>query len=159
MATPKTVTKVIKNSGGQVEFTSDCDQAQYFIHELTRAALRDVGKFLKSEFRSSYYSHFKRRTGTAGKATSVKVWSSKNTKYPRLEIGLKQGKQDGFYAYFQEFGTKTGNVPRLGLLQHAAKDNISTIIEIESKYLSGLNGEAASLKSQVNEGEYNDDGE
>lgn len=151
MSAPKSVVKINKKG---VRYVSEVDAAEYYIFELTRAALRDVGKYLRTEFRTAYYSHFKRRTGDAGKVTSVNVLSGKNTKYPRLQIGLKTGKVDGFYAYFQEFGTS--KTPRLGLLQSVAKDNIAQILEIESKYLSGLSGEAAALAAQIDENEYNE---
>lgn len=152
MSAPKSVVKISKEG---VTYTSDIDAAEYYLFELTRAALRDVGKFLRNEFKRSFYSHFKKHTGKAGKVTSVKVWSAKNTKYPRLQIGLKTGKVDGFYAYFQEFGTS--KTPRLGLLSNAAKDNIAQIVEIESKYLSGLSGEAAALAAMIDEADYDED--
>ena len=127
------------------------DACKYYIFELTRAALRDVAKFVKREFKEKFYQNFNKISGDAGRATSAKVWSSANTKSPRVEIGLKTGRVDGFYAYFQEFGTSTG-IPALGLLQHAVEDNVDTIIEIESKYLSGLEGEAEALIES--EGDY-----
>jgi len=148
MPTPKSVTK-IKSDG--VEYVSNVDACEYYIFELTRAALRDVAKFVKREFKEKFYQNFNKISGDAGRATSAKVWSSANTKSPRVEIGLKTGKVDGFYAYFQEFGTSTG-IPALGLLQHAVEDNVDTIIEIESKYLSGLEGEAEALIES--EGDY-----
>ena len=73
-----------------------------------------------------------------------------------MEIGLKKGKVDGFYAFFQEFGTS--KTPKLGLLTDTVESNISTIVEIESKYLSGLEDEAKAL-SMINEKDYEDDGE
>ena len=148
MPTPKSVTK-IKSDG--VEYVSNVDACKYYIFELTRAALRDVAKFVKREFKEKFYQNFNKISGDAGRATSAKVWSSANTKSPRVEIGLKTGRVDGFYAYFQEFGTSTG-IPALGLLQHAVEDNVDTIIEIESKYLSGLEGEAEALIES--EGDY-----
>ena len=148
MPTPKSVTK-IKSDG--VEYVSNVDACEYYIFELTRAALRDVAKFVKREFKEKFYQNFNKISGDAGRATSAKVWSSANTKSPKVEIGLKTGKVDGFYAYFQEFGTSTG-IPALGLLQHAVEDNVDTIIEIESKYLSGLEGEAEALIES--EGDY-----
>ena len=153
MSTPKSVVKVKK---GNVEYTSNVDAAQYYIFELSRAALRDVGKFVKAKFKESFYDHFDRETGNAGKATSYTVLSNKSTKYPRVEIGLKKSQLKGVYGYEQEFGTS--NVPRLGLLQSAVEDNIAKIIEIESKYLSGLEDEATAL-SMVSEGDYEDNGE
>lgn len=141
MPAPKSVVK-IKSDG--VEYVSNVDACEYYIFELTRAALRDVAKFVKRRFREEFYRNFNKISGDAGRATSAKVWSSANTKSPRVEIGLKTGKVDGFYAYFQEFGTSTG-IPALGILQHTVEDNVDTIIRIESQYLSGLEGEAESL--------------
>lgn len=151
MGAPKSVTKIKAKKGDyEVEYTSDVDAASYYIHELSRAAMRDVGKFLTKAFRVSYYAHYKRRTGDAGKATKYKVYASAKTEQPRVEVGLKKGPVPGFYAYFQEFGTSTG-IPQLGLLTHAAEDNVATIVEIESKYLSALSDEAERLAAQVNE--------
>ena len=102
-----------------------------------------------------YYSNFKKHTGDAGKAVNYYVIANANTTAPRVQVGLKTGKVDGFYAYFQEFGTS--KTKRLGLLQNTVKENIDTIVDIESKYLSGLSGEAESLALQINEKAYEDD--
>ena len=153
MSVPKSVTKINKNG---VTYTSNVDAAQYYIFELNRAALRDVAKFVKRTFRDAYYSHFDKETGKAGRATTSAVLSNKDTKYPRVEIGLKKSTVQGVYAYEQEFGPST--TPRLGLLTHAVEDNIPKIIEIESKYLSALNDEAQAL-ALVDEREHIDDGE
>lgn len=151
MSVPKSVVKINKNG---VQYTSSVDKCSYCIHELTRAALRDVGKFIAKTFRQNYYSHFKRHTGNAGKATKYQVFSSATTTAPRVQIGLKTGKVDGFYGYFQEFGTSKAR--RLGLLQKSAQDNVAEIIKIESQYLSGLEDEAKAL-ALINESEYEGD--
>lgn len=152
MSTPKSVVKISKNG---VVYESSVDKCQYYLFELTRAALRDVGKFVIKKFREMYYASFHRHTGDGGKATRYKVISGKNTKYPRVEIGLPhsgKGKEvKGFYSYFQEFGTS--NTPKLGLLTRAVEDNISEIVKIESQYLSALEDEAAAL-SMINEEDY-----
>lgn len=153
MAVPKSVVKINKKG---IQYTSSVDKCQYFIHELTRAALRDVGKFIARKFRESFYSHFKRTTGDAGKATKYVVFSNAKTTAPRVQIGLKTGKVDGFYAYFQEFGSS--KTKRLGLLQKVAKENIDEIIKIESQYLSGLEDEARAL-ALISEQEYEGDGD
>ena len=156
MGAPKSVTKIkTKNGKSSVEFTDFTDQANYYLFELTRAALRDVGKYVKKEFQNNYYQHFKKHTGEGGKATNFKVLSSKSTQYPRVQIGLKSGKTDGFYAYFQEFGSS--RTPRLGLLQKTVKNNVAQIVQIESQYLSGLSDEAERLNSQIDEGDYEED--
>ena len=82
--------------------------------------------------------------------------SGAKTTSPRVQIGLKTGQVDGFYAYFQEFGTSTG-IPRLGLLTHAVQDNVAEIVKIESTYLSGLSDEAAQLEALINENDYEGD--
>lgn len=153
MSAPKSVTKINKNG---VTYTSNVDAAQYYIHELSRAALRDVGKFVRTKWREVYYTYFTRHTGDAGKAVNYNVIASKSTTAPRVQVGLKSGKVDGFYAYFQEFGTS--KTPKLGLLSATVEDNIAKIVEIESKYLSALEDEAQAL-SLTDESEYTDDGE
>ena len=153
MSVPKSVVKVNKKG---VTYTSNVDAANYYIFELSRAALRDVAKFVKRTFKDSYYSNFTKDTGNAGRATSSAVLSNKDTKYPRVEIGLKKSTIKGVYAYEQEFGTST--IPRLGLLTHSVEDNIPKIIEIESKYLSALESEAKAL-AMIDESEHIDDGE
>lgn len=137
MPTPKSVVKFSKNG---VEYTSEVDKCEYFIFELTRAALRDVSKYVRKKFKESYYTHFKKHSGNAGRAASAKVWSSANTQYPRVDIGLKTGKVAGFYAYFQELGSS--NTKRLGLLQKAVEDNVDEIRKIESQYLSAIENES-----------------
>lgn len=151
MPAPKSVTKLkVKDGKVDITYESNLDAAQYYLFELNRAALRDVGKFVTKLFRTAYYQHFKKRTGNAGKATKYKVWAGAKTTAPRVQIGLKTGQVDGFYAYFQEFGTSTG-IPRLGLLTHAVEDNVAEIVKIESQYLSGLSDEAARLDALINE--------
>lgn len=159
MPTPKSQVKILaKNGKTEVSYESNLDAAQYYIYELNRAALRDVGKFVSKLFKNNFYQHFKKHTGDAGKATKYKVISGQKTQFPRVQIGLKTGQVDGFYAYFQEFGTSNG-IPRLGLLTHAVQDNVNEIIKIESQYLSGLSDEASKLESLINENDYDGDAE
>lgn len=119
---------------------------QYTIRELTRAALRDVGKFICKKFRDSYYSNFKRRKGRIGKFTQY--WVKYKQKEPELQVGLKPF---AFYGGFQEMGSSKTN--RLGLLTHATQDNIDKIVEIESKYLSAMEDEAKAL-ALISESDY-----
>lgn len=158
MPTPKSKSKYERDSSGtyRVIYESNLDACEYYLYELNRAALRDVGKYVTKLFKDTFYQHFKKHTGDAGKATKYKVISGAKTTSPRVQIGLKTGQVDGFYAYFQEFGTSTG-IPRLGLLTHAVQDNVSEIIKIESQYLSGLSDEAAQLEALINEKDYEGD--
>lgn len=162
MSTPPRVTKVLVKKGKtEIKFEDGLDQTQYFIHELNRAALRDVGSFIKKMFRVEYYKHFKKRTGNGPKAVYGKVWSSASTTSPRLEIGLphsRRGKEvEGFYSFFQEFGSS--KTPRLGILQNIVKDNTAEIIKIESQYLSALEDEASRLEALINESDLEVDDE
>ena len=158
MGAPKACNKFKRDDGGtyRVVYESNLDACEYYLHELARAALRDVAKFILKVFKTEYYSRYTKRTGEAGRATKYKVYASAKTTSPRLEIGLRTGRTPGFYAYFQEFGTSTG-IPRLGLLTHAAQDNVAEIIKIESHYLSGLSEEADRLAALVDESDMEGD--
>lgn len=141
MPVPKSVTK-IKN--GKVEFISNVDRVTYTLEELTRAALRDVGKFLCNKFRSGYYGIFRRKKGNVGRYTQYWV----RRKECDLQIGLKP---NAFYGGFQEFGSS--KTKRLGLLQKVVNENIAEIVKIESQYLSSLESEAEAL-AKIKEEEY-----
>ena len=150
MAIPKSVTKVSKD--GSVTYTQSVDRVNYTIRELTRAALRDVGKFVCKEFKNSYYSTFKKRTGNVGR--SMQYWVKYKQKNIELQVGLKKQKdrsKDGFYGMFEELGTI--KLPKYALLSHAVEDNIAIIREIESQYLSALEDEAKAL-SLISEEDY-----
>jgi len=151
MPTPKSVVKFKK---GKVEYVSSVDAANYYIFELSRAALRDVGKFLANAFKISFDMVFTKRSGQGRKAIKYKVHSGKNTIYPRVQVGVKAG-QKGFYALSEEFGNS--KTPRYGLLTNAAQSNIPKILEIESQYLSALNGEAERIEQLINEQEMEGD--
>ena len=141
MPIPKSVVKIKK---GKVEYISNCDRVQYTLNELTRAALRDSGKFVCNLFRTEYYGRFKRKKGKVGRFTQY--WVRK--KESDLQVGLKPG---GFYGGFQELGSS--KTKKLGLLRKVVEGNIPKIIEIQSKYLSALEDEARAL-SLINEKEY-----
>lgn len=153
MSAPPKQTKISYKKGKtSVTYESNLDAASYYIHELTRAALKDVGKYVVTKFREAYYQNFKKHgKGYGGKAASYSVIASKTTTAPRVQIGLRAKTRAGFYAFFQEFGTHDGKVPRLGLLTKAVKNNVAEIIKIESQYLSGLSGEARRLDGLINE--------
>lgn len=143
MGMPKSVTKIKK---GNVEFISNVDRVNYSLKELTRAALRDVGKFICNKFRNQYYGFFKRKKGKVGKYTQYWVRSKQET--PDLQVGLKP---NAFYGGFQELGSS--KTRKLGLLKKTVEENIPKIIEIESKYLSALEDEASAL-ALIDESDY-----
>lgn len=153
MSAPKSVVKIKKDS---VEYVSSVDQAEYYLFELTRVALKNVGAFVKKRWQKEYYTVFKKHTGYGGNSIYFYVYSNKNTQKPRVNIGLphthKNYWETGFYSFFQEFGTS--RTPRLGLLQKVVNENIAEIVKIESQYLSSLSEEAERLQQLVDEKEY-----
>ena len=149
MPIPPSVTKITKDG---IEFTSSVDRVNYTIRELSRAALRDVGKLVCKRFRQSFYSHFKRLSGRVGKFTQYWV-KHKYEDFPSLQVGFKP---NAFYGGFQEFGSST--TPKLGLLSSSVQDNISDIIRIESQYLSALEDDASAL-ALISEDDYEGGGE
>lgn len=137
MGIPKGIVKIKKDG---VEFTSNVDRVNYTLRELTRAALRDVGRYVCNRARKQ----IKRRTGRVAKNTQY--WVRK--KDADLQVGFKPG---GFYGGFQELGTE--KQPKIGALYNAVKDNIKTIRDIEGVYLSAIEDEQRAM-SLIDEGEY-----
>ncbi len=137
MSVPKSVVKLKKDG---VEFTSSVDRVSYTIRELTRAALRDVGKLVCKRTRQK----IRRRTGRVAKNTQYWVRKQEGD----LQVGFKPG---GFYGGFQELGTE--KQPKVGALYGAVKDNLNTIRDIEGKYLSAIEDEQEALRL-ISEGEY-----
>ena len=137
MSVPKSVVKIHKDG---VEYISSVDRVNYTIQELTRAALRDVGKFICKRTRQA----IRRRTGKL--ARNTQYWVRK--KDCDLQVGFKPG---GFYGGFQELGTE--RQPKIGALYDSVKDNIKTIRDIEAQYLSAIEDEQRAL-SLIGEEEY-----
>lgn len=155
MGVPKSVVRFKKNG---VEYTSSVDKASYTIVELTRAALRDVGKFLvrTANSKAQKLPGLKKSRRVRGRTSTFLYnvpWAEKGL--PHLEVGVTH---DTWYGADQEMGTS--KQPRRSILRKSAQENIATIIEIESKYLSALEDEATAL-SLINEAAYSggeDDG-
>lgn len=154
MSVPKSVIRTTKDGFTIVD---NVDKTNYCIHELCRAALRDSAKYIRANFKQSYYSTFHKNTGNAGKSLASEVISGKKTLYPRMNIGIPKaykGKEvKGFYSIFQEIGSS--KQPKLGILQNAVESNIPQLIEIQSQYLSALEDEAKAL-SMIDEAEHFD---
>lgn len=115
------------NKKDGVTFTSNVDQVQYSIHELSRAALKDVGKYVTREAKQN----IPRRTGRGKR--NIQYWVRYKQKHPDLQIGIKPG---GFYTGFMELGTK--KQPKIGAIYNAVHNNVDMIIKIQSQYLSAL---------------------
>lgn len=140
MALPKSVVKIKKDG---VEFVSNVDRVNYTIVELTRAALRDVGRFVCNRARKKIH----RKTGRLAKNTQY--WVRKRE--CDLQVGFKPG---GWYGLYQELGTE--KQPKIGALYNSVKENINTIRDIEAQYLSAIEDEQK-VENLINEGEYEGD--
>lgn len=119
----------IKKDG--VEFESNVEAVQYSIRELSRAALRDVAKFLRKRM----IEQFKNLRGMKKNRriyNSTQYWVRKQE--TDLQIGLKH---DTWYGALAELGDR--GQPKRSILRNTTFDNIDEIIRIESQYLSALN--------------------
>lgn len=146
MSIPKSVVKFKK---GDIVYTSSVDRAQYTIRELTRAALRDVGKYVSRTCNSAAMKlpGLKKSRRVRGRTSAFQYWA--RSKSCDLQVGIKHG---AWYGEQQELGTR--NQPKRGILRASVYDNIPTIIEIESKYLSALESEAEALRLIESEDDY-----
>lgn len=153
MSVPKSVVRFNKNG---VKYISSVDKAQYLITELTRAALRDVGKYIARVCNSEAMKlpGLKKSRRVRGKSSAFQYWVRKRE--GDLQVGIKHGT---WYGADQELGAS--NQPKRGILRNSVYNNISTIVEIESKYLSALESEAKALRHIESEDDYEggDEGE
>jgi len=124
MAVPSSV-KFTKDG---VTYLNNCERANYYIEELTRAALKDVGKYICRMTRKK----IKRRTGRVAKNTQY--WVRK--KETDCLVGFKNA---GWYGSYQELGTE--HQPKIGALYNSVLENIDEIRKIEAQYLSAVEDE------------------
>ena len=153
MAVPKSVVRFKK---GGVEYISSVDKASYTIVELSRAAMRDVGKYLARTANSGAQKlkGLKKSRRVRGRSSTFLYnvpWVKSGL--PHLEVGVTHGT---WYGVDQEMGTS--KQPRRQILRNSAHANIATIVQIESQYLSAMSDEAAAL-SLISEEEYSGGGE
>lgn len=145
MGVPKSVIRFNKNG---VQYVSSCDRAQYTIRELTRAALRDAGKFVvrRCNTEAMKLPGLKKSVRVRGKTSAFTYWARK------IECDLQVGiRWDTWYGTAQELGTS--KMPKLGILRNTTYDNVAEIIKIESQYLSALEDETAAL-TLIDEDDY-----
>ena len=148
MSVPKSVVRFRK---GGIEYTSKVDFACYTIVELSRAAMRDVGKFIvrTANSKASTLPGLKKSRRVRGRTSTFLYnvpWAKSGL--PHLEVGVTHAT---WYGEQQELGSS--KMPKHGFLRNSAYENIAKIIEIESQYLSALEDEAQAL-ALISEGEY-----
>ena len=140
MAAPSAVK--IKKDG--IEYTSKIDRAKYTIEELTRAALKDVGKLLRRRM----VDEVKKLPGLKRAKRpyrSTQYWVRK--KETDLQVGVKH---DAWYGARQEFGDH-GMKP-LSIIRDITFKHIDDIRRIEGQYLSAIEDENRAL-GLINEDE------
>jgi HK97 gp10 family phage protein len=153
MSVPKSVVRFRK---GGVEYISSVDRASYTILELTRAALRDVGKFIVRTANTAAMKlpGLKKSRRVRGRSSTFLYevpWAESGL--PHLAVGVTD---DTWYGVEQELGTS--QQPKRQILRNSTHDNIAKIVEIESKYLSALEDEAEALRL-ISEEEYSGGGD
>lgn len=128
-----------------VEFTSNVDRCCYTLRELTRAALRDVGRYViritTRKVRSIDGLH---RTKYIQRR--FQFWVRKQE--GDLIVGIhniKNNKNPGstWYGIDQELGLN--GQPKREFLKSSVYENISTIRDIEAQYLSAIEDEQRAL--------------
>ena len=155
MNVPKSVVKIKKNG---VEYTSSVDFVCYNIFELTRAAMRDVGRFLTSRMNAAA-----RKLPGSQQDKDVRKYTAQfrykvpfnPNGLPNVEVGVQDNKSSW---YTEEHEVGSSRQPRRGIMRDTAHANVATIVEIESQYLSALSDEAAALRL-IDEGEYSGGGD
>ena len=137
MGLPPSVTRINKNG---VEFVESVDRANYLITELTRAAMKDVAKYVLRIVRGNVrgINSYTRKAKYA--ALRYQYWVRK--KECDLQLGIEntaRGANTAWMADQAELGTN--NQPKRGFLRAAVYDNIQMIRTIEAQYLSAIEDE------------------
>lgn len=148
MPMPKSVTKISKDG---VTFTESVDRANYLLTELTRAAMKDVAKYILKIVRANVRAISSQTKKMRYAGMRYQYWVRKQESDLQLGIeNTKQGAESAWWADQAELGT--GNQPKRGFLRSAVYDNIETIRKIEAQYLSAIEDEV-NAASMVDESE------
>ena len=128
-----------------VEFTSSVDRCNYTIRELTRAALRDVGRYVVRQC-----TRKARRLDGLGHTRYIQkrfqFWVRKQEGDLLGGIhNVMKNKNPGetWYGMDQELGLN--GQPKRAFLQTSVYENIRTIRDIEAQYLSAIEDEQRAL--------------
>ncbi len=154
MPLPRSVTRNTRNG---VRFTSNVDRVNYTLNELTRAALRDIGKFLRYKL----IVEVNKLAGGALRSTKLanaayQYWNRRRE--TDLVIGIrtgKKGKQTSWYGVQQELGTE--NQPKRDILRKTVTENISVIRQIQAQYLEHIENEMTAQRLIDEDAEVADD--
>lgn len=133
MAVPST----LKFKKGDIIYESNVDRANYLIEELTRAALKDVGRLIMRECSKQVKAINAYTKKSKYAARRYQMWVRKKENY--LDVGIentKFGAESAWWADQAELGTH--NQPKRGILRSAVYNNIDKIRQIEAHYLSAV---------------------
>lgn len=155
MPVPKSTMK-FKRDG--VEFTSSVDRCNYTIRELSRAALRDVGRYV-ARLTTRKVRALDGLAHTKYVQKRFQFWVRKHE--GDLLVGIHnvlKNKNPGetWYGMDQELGLN--GQPKRAFLQNSVYENISTIRDIEAQYLSAIEDEQRAL-ALIDEEEMTGDGD
>lgn len=128
-----------------VEFISNVDRVNYTIRELSRAALRDVGRYIvRMSTRKARQLPGLRKTKYVQRRYQFWVRKQEGDLVVGIHNILKD-KNPGatWYGMDQELGLN--GQPKRGILKGAVYDNVQTIRDIEAQYLSAIEDEQKAL--------------
>jgi hypothetical protein len=132
MPLPRSVVKINRKG---VKFTSSVERAEYTLEELTRAALRDIGKLITFGARDKV-----RAIANSSMRRSQRVKNAFQSWNRRRETDLQVGiKHETWYGVDQELGLD--GQPKRDILRKTVFENINVIQEITAKYLKHIEDE------------------
>jgi len=131
------IPKAVKVTKDNVTYISKVDRSKYLIDELTRTALREVGKFLRRRMLDQVRKLPGLKRGPRPR-NAFQYWVRRRDK--DLWIGIKH---NTWYGAQQELGTK--GQPKRSILRDTVYKNIDEIRRIEGVYLSTIEDENKAL--------------
>jgi HK97 gp10 family phage protein len=120
-----------------VEYISRVDRTKYLLSELVRAALRDVGKFVRRKMLDEVRKLRGMRRGKRP-LRAFQYWVRKRDQ--DLVVGVKH---NTWYGAAQELGSS--KQPKRQIITKAVMNNIDEIRRIEGQYLSKIEDENKAL--------------
>jgi len=152
---PKSDIKINKDG---VHYTSNVDRVSYTIDELTRAALKDVAKLLRTRGKQKApkdSGNYKKNLATWVRKDRVTGEIGLHFGIYNAETSRKKNKVPVYYAHILEFGSRF--FKGLGILRGTVTDSIDDIKRIEGHYLSAIENENKAIGLIKEEDEIKDE--
>lgn len=146
MALPKAVTFKRVSGKSTVQYTSSIDRTKYLLVELERAALRDIGKFLRNKILDEVRKMPGMRRGKRP-LRAFQFWVRRRS--GNLWVGVKH---NTWYGVAQELGNF--GQPKRRIITNTTMQNVDEVRMIAAQYLSSIEDEieAAKLIDEDDEG-------